>query len=88
MENPLNYTKLGPNRPKSLHFKNKLHFKEARILSFAPNSFVFGAKLGQVAILGQNRSFLDISKVDPKVGPKIVLYDRIVILPEKIRFWA
>ena len=27
------------------------------------------------------------SKIALKVGPKMVLYDRIFILPEKIRFW-
>ena len=50
----------------------------------------------KMAIFGQNHSFWDIAKngsnkfckIALKVGPKIVLYDRIVILPEKIRFWC
>ena len=50
-----------------------------------------------MAIFGQNRSFWDIakkrlkkknSKIALKEDPKIVLHDRIVILPEKTRFWA
>ena len=48
-----------------------------------------------MAIFGQNGSFWDLakkgcnefSKIALKVGPKIVLCDRIVILPDKISFW-
>ena len=47
----------------------------------------FGPKLQFLGLCEKNDSN-KFSKIPLKVGKKIVLYDRIVILPEKIRFWC
>ena len=76
--------KLGDNKGKKQH--GPIFEKNSHIGRFWPN----------VPKNGQNNSFWDFAKNDSnkffeialKVSPKIVLQDRIVILPEKIRYWG
>ena len=46
--------------------------------------------LAKIAVFGTLRKngFNKFCKIALKVGPKIVLYDRIVTLPKKFRFWC
>ena len=76
--------KLGDNKGKNS--TAQFFYKNSQFGRFWPN----------VPKNGQNLSFWDFaknhcnkfSKIALKVSPKIVLQDRIVILPEKICFWG
>ena len=48
------------------------------------------AKMAKITVFGtlQKNDFNKFSKIALKVSPKIVLQERIVILPEKIRYWG
>ena len=78
--------KLGDNKGKKiaeLFFEKNSHF--AQIWPNVPKKWPFLAEIAVFGTLRKNSSN-KFSKIALKVGPKIVLYDRMVILPRENSF--
>ena len=72
---------------------------QPKMYKIGKKNIILGSNLAKsnlfCSFFDQNQSFWDLAKnsstefsiIALKVGKKLVLYDRIVILPEKILFW-